>query len=81
MPSSVPTNTAAYLVGKQIKPLVKEAPYTAPAPVVRGHAVAINPVDVFKQYVEDFLLGWIKYPFVLCGDLAGEIVDVGKGVT
>ena len=85
MSTKTPTNTAAYLVGKQVKPLaVKTAPYTPPGAheiVVKNHAVAINPVDWFKQYVGNLLLSWIKYPFILGGDLAGEIVEVGKGVT
>ncbi|KAI9720178.1 MAG: hypothetical protein M1812_002996 [Candelaria pacifica] len=84
MSGKIPSNEAAYLVGKQVKPLVvKTAPYTSPGAheiVVRNHAVAINPVDWFKQYVGDLLLGWIKYPFVLGGDVAGEVVEVGEGV-
>lgn len=85
MSTKTPTNTAAYLVGKQVKPLVvKAAPYKPPEAheiVVKNHAVAINPVDWFKQYAGNLLLSWIKYPFVLGGDLAGEVVEVGKGVT
>lgn len=85
MSTKTPTNTAAYLVGKQVKPLVvKAAPYTPPEAheiVVENHAVAINPVDWFKQYCGNMLLSWIKYPFVLGGDLAGEIVEMGEGVT
>lgn len=85
MATKRPTNTAAYLVGKQVKPLVvKAAPYTPPGAheiVVENHAVAINPVDWFKQYVGNLLLGWIKYPFVLGGDLAGKVVEVGSNVT
>lgn len=50
----MPTNTAAYLVGKQVKPpVVKAAPYTPPGVheiVVKNHAVAINPVDWFKLF-------------------------------
>ena len=80
-----PSNAAAYLVGKQVKPLVvRPAPYTSPGPheiVVENRAVAVNPVDWFKQYVGNLLLGWIEYPFVLGGDLAGEIVEIGEDVT
>ncbi|KAK1811665.1 hypothetical protein LTR12_013966 [Friedmanniomyces endolithicus] len=85
MATKVPTNKAAYLVGKRIRPLVVQAaPYTSPGPseiVVKNQAVAVNPVDWFKQYVGNLLLSWIKYPFVLGGDLAGEIVEVGNDVT
>ena len=76
---------AAYLIGPKVKPLaVKEAPYTPPGEheiVVKNHAVAINPVDWFKQYVGNMLLSWIKYPAILGGDVAGEVYEVGKGVT
>ena len=85
MPSDIPENTAAYLITKPKKPLVvREAPYTRPGSgeiIVKNHAIAINPVDWFKQYVGDFLLTWMKCPFVLGSDVAGEVVEVGQGVT
>ena len=80
-----PTNHAAWLTAKQIHPLVvKEAPYTKPGPnevVVRSAALAINPVDAMKQAMGDMMMGWVKYPFVLGDDVAGEIVEVGSLVT
>ncbi|KAK1041366.1 hypothetical protein LTR74_018622 [Friedmanniomyces endolithicus] len=85
MASQVSTNETAYLVGERIRPLVVQAaPYISPGPseiVVKNQAVAVNPVGWFKQYVDNLLLSWIKYPFVLGGDLASEIVEVGKDVT
>lgn len=79
-----PTNQAAWLTGKQIRPLeVKEAPYTPPSEneiVVRVHAIAINPVDAYKQAMGDVLLSWIQYPFILGSDVAGEVVEIGKSV-
>ncbi|KAI4161921.1 MAG: hypothetical protein LQ342_004487 [Letrouitia transgressa] len=79
------SNTAAWLVGKSVKPLeVRPAPYTNPDEgqlVVKNGAVAINPVDWGKQVIGDFMFSWIKYPFVLGNDLAGEVVEVGSGIT
>jgi len=80
----MPTNSAAWLGAKQAKLEVKSAPYTHPREdeiVIKNHAVAINPVDWNKQVVGDFMFSWIKYPFVLGADVAGEVVEVGKAVT
>ncbi|KAF2746789.1 zinc-binding dehydrogenase [Sporormia fimetaria CBS 119925] len=80
-----PTNKAAWLTGKQIRPLeVKEAPYTAPSQnqiVVKVHAIAVNPIDAFKQAMGDVVLSWIQYPFILGSDVAGEVVEIGPGAT
>ncbi|KAL1642560.1 putative secondary metabolism biosynthetic enzyme [Diplodia intermedia] len=80
-----PSNRAAWLTAKQARPLqVKDAPYTPPGPneiVVKAGAIAVNPVDAMKQAMGDMMMGWIKYPFVLGDDLAGEVVEVGHGVT
>ena len=80
----MPTNRAAWLGAKQTRLEVKPAPYTHPGEdeiVVKNHAVAINPLDWIKQFVGNLIFSWIKYPFVLGADLAGEIVEVGTGVT
>ena len=81
----MPSNHAAWLVAKSTKPLeVKPAPYTPPGEheiVVKNGAVAVNPVDWIKQEIGDVMFSWIKYPFILGNDLAGEVVEVGKGVT
>jgi NADPH:quinone reductase-like Zn-dependent oxidoreductase len=80
-----PANMAAYLTAAKARPLqVASAPYTSPKTgqiTVRNHAIAINPIDRMKQEVGDFLYGWLKYPAILGIDLAGEVVEVGKGVT
>jgi NADPH:quinone reductase-like Zn-dependent oxidoreductase len=34
-----------------------------------------------KQETGNFLYRWLKYPAILGIDLAGEVVEVGKGVT
>lgn len=80
-----PINAAAYLTAPKARPLeVGPAPYSAPTHgevTVRNRAVAINPVDRLKQEKGNFLYGWLKYPAILGVDLAGEVVEVGKGVT
>jgi len=80
-----PANKAAWLTAKQARPLeVKAAPYTSPGKnevVVKAKAIAVNPVDAMKQAMGDMMMGWIKYPFILGDDVAGEIFEVGPGVT
>jgi threonine dehydrogenase-like Zn-dependent dehydrogenase len=49
--------------------------------VIKNHAVAINPIDWVTPVFGTFVLPWIKYPFIFGSDLAGEVVEVGKGVT
>lgn len=83
----MPFNQAAWLTRpKTAQPLeVKEAPYTAPRSheiVVKNHAIAINPVDWMKAGpMYDMVFDWVKAPFVLGTDLAGEVVEVGPNVT
>ncbi len=80
----MPTNTAAWLGAKRAKFEVKAAPYTPPRAdeiVVQNHAVAINPFDWIIQAAGNVVTPWIKYPFVLGSDLAGDVVEVGSGVT
>lgn len=49
--------------------------------VIRNRAVAINPLDWIKQSIGDLIFSWIRYPFVLGADCAGEVVEVGDSVT
>ena len=77
-------NTAAWLSTKQSPLQVGPAPYTPPKAdeiVVRNLAVSMNPMDWIKQVAGDFLFNWIKYPFVLGSDSAGQVVEVGSAVT
>ncbi|TDZ30433.1 Dehydrogenase azaJ [Colletotrichum spinosum] len=80
---TMPNNRAAWLTAKKVKPLdIRPAPYTPPGEdeiVIRTRAVAINPVDCFKQEAGDLLYGWVKYPCILGNDVAGEVVEVGTG--
>lgn len=83
----MPSNQAAWLTQpKSSRPLdVKEAPYTNPKSgevVVKVHAVAINPIDWFKAGKGyGFVFPYIKLPFIQGTDLAGEVVEVGPGVS
>lgn len=76
-------NKAAYLpaVGAPLE--VREAPYTQPGPhevLIKAHAVAINPVDSVIQKQGPLITPWLKYPFILGTDVAGEVVQVGAQV-
>jgi len=77
-------NQAAWLVAKHRRLQVKDAPYTEPGAgevLVRNRAIAVNPVDWMVQYLGGMAFGWIKYPFILGSDIAGDVVAVGSGVT
>lgn len=81
----MPSNTAAWLTAQKARPLeVKPAPYTAPGEnevVIKNGAVALNPVDWARQDLGDALFSWTTYPCVLGSDVAGEVVEVGSGVS
>jgi len=80
----MPSNTAAYIPAKSARLEVKSAPYTQPGEneiVVKNGAIAINPLDYLKQDMGNMMFGWIKYPFIMGSDTAGEVVEIGKEVT
>ena len=81
----MPSNTAAWLTAQKVRPLeVKSASYTAPGEnevVVKNGALALNPVDYAQQDLGDALFSWTTYPCVLGSDVAGEVVEVGSGVS
>ncbi len=80
----MPTNAAAWMPVKRARLAVGPAPYAAPKAdeiVVRNRALAINPVDWMLQLIGDLMFRWIKYPAILGSDLAGEVVEVGSGVS
>ena len=80
----MPTNTAAWLLARQAPLEVKSAPYPHPSEseiVVKNYAVAIDPVDWGIQQLGTLLFRWLKFPLILGGDLAGEVVEVGTGVS
>jgi NADPH:quinone reductase-like Zn-dependent oxidoreductase len=60
------------------------APYTHAAPgevVVRVRAVAVNPIDSLPGIAYRVVLPWLKFPAIVGNDVAGEVVEVGDGVT
>lgn len=78
------TNTAAWIGSQGAALHVQSAPYPSPGRqeiVVRNHAVAINPYDWILQAAGGLFARSMTYPFVLGSDLAGEVVEVGPGVT
>ena len=81
----MPTNTAAWLTADKANPLeVKEAPYTKPGEneiVIKNGAVAINPVDWATQARGNAIFSWLTYPTILGSDVAGQVVEIGSGVT
>jgi len=76
------SNQAAWLTAAKTKPLkVGSAPTPkagAGEVVIKNEYVAINPVDWKIQEYEFFVK---EYPTILGTDVAGEIVEVGDGVT
>lgn len=61
--------------------MVREAPYSSPGKgqlLIKIAAVAINPID---WKIQDRDVFHSKYPLILGSDAAGEIVEVGEGVT
>jgi NADPH:quinone reductase-like Zn-dependent oxidoreductase len=81
----MPTNTAAWLVAEKANPLeVKSAEYMPPSDneiVVKNHAVGLNMVDWARQIMGNGLFPWVKYPNIIGSDVAGEVHEVGPGVT
>src|SRR5690242_12081830 len=79
-----PKNAALWLPRPTGRLSTGPAPYTHPGPgevVVRVRAVAVNPVDGIPGALRRVFLPWLRYPAVLGGDVAGEVVELGAGVT
>ncbi len=77
-------NSGVWLTENRSNFSVGPAPYTHPRTneiVVRNRAVAINPIDWLMQPIGDIAFPWIKYPFIMGSDVAGEVVEVGTSVT
>ncbi len=78
------SNTAVWLSAKRADFELKPAPYTAPREnqvLIRNRAIAINPVDWLTQSIGGFIYPWLTYPCVPGSDVAGEVVEIGAGVT
>ncbi|KAK5073410.1 hypothetical protein LTR70_010286 [Exophiala xenobiotica] len=75
---------AAWLAEPKQALRVTAAAYTPPQSneiVIRTRAVAINPIDWMMQDNGKMIYPHIKYPFAMGNDAAGEVVEVGHGVT
>ena len=80
----MPTESAAWLASSAADLTVGPAPRTAPRAgevAIRVRAVAINPLDTMKQHMGDLMYRWLPHPAVLGEDVAGEVEQVGPGVT
>jgi len=79
---SPPSNKAAYLLSEKANPFkVQDAPYTPPGEgqlVIKNAVVGINPSEWKLQNEAVFP---ITYPAILGSDVAGEVVEIGSGVT
>ena len=74
-------NNAAWCNEKGSPLKVGPAELKKPGPgqvLVKNHAVAINPVDVAQLNAGMFVQ---SYPAIFGNDVAGEVVEVGEGVT
>jgi len=82
--SSTPSNSAAVLGAAYADLEVRPVEYRHPGPgelVIRNRAIAVNPLDAVKQGTGSMMYGWLPYPTVLGEDVAGEVVEIGAGVT
>lgn len=79
-----PTNNAAFFTEKRAPLIVKPSTYTPPGEneiVVKNAAVAINPYDWILTEAHNIIIPKMKLPFILGTDIAGEVVEVGQGIT
>ncbi|KAI5988295.1 chaperonin 10-like protein [Pisolithus marmoratus] len=72
---------ALFLESKQGQLVVRQRPVPTPGPgqlLVKIYATALNPVD---WKIQQFGIYVDKYPAILGSDIAGEVVEVGQGIT
>jgi NADPH:quinone reductase-like Zn-dependent oxidoreductase len=77
-------NLALWLTRRGGGLTIGAAPRSAAGPgevVVRVRAVAVNPIDAMPPIAYPFVLPWLRFRAVLGTDVAGEVVEVGPGVT
>lgn len=75
------SNQAAWVATQGARINVDAAPYPTLEPgqvIIKNAAIAINPVDWKMQDAGYFVKSW---PVILGCDVAGEVVEVGDGVT
>ncbi|KAI4720785.1 oxidoreductase [Aureobasidium sp. EXF-10727] len=78
----MPSNTAAWQPKPGVPLEIKDTPYTSPPAdhlIVKNHAIALNPIDFKLQDIAIF--PFLNYPTILGLDVAGEVVEVGSGVS
>jgi NADPH:quinone reductase-like Zn-dependent oxidoreductase len=78
-----PENIALWLPKRGGRFEVGPAPYTSAGAnevVVRTRSVGLNLVDGIPGIGYRLILPWVKFPAVIGGDVAGEVVEVGPGV-
>ncbi|OPG13492.1 zinc-binding alcohol dehydrogenase family protein [Microbispora sp. GKU 823] len=77
-------NIALWLPKRGARFEVGPAPYTPPGAnevVVRVRAVAVNFIDGIPGFLYRVVMPWLTFPAVVGSDVAGEVVEVGTGVT
>jgi NADPH:quinone reductase-like Zn-dependent oxidoreductase len=77
-------NSALWLPKRGARFEVGPAPYTPPAAgevTVRVRAVAVNLVDAIPGLAYRLIMPWLTFPAIVGGDVAGEVVEAGPGVT
>ncbi|GAA3542449.1 hypothetical protein GCM10022222_27670 [Amycolatopsis ultiminotia] len=77
-------NKALWLAKRSAPFEAGPAQVTAPAAnevVVRVRAVAVNPIDSLHGVQFLAVVPWLQFPAVVGSDVAGEVVEVGSGVT
>ncbi|KAL1796675.1 hypothetical protein ACET3X_005215 [Alternaria dauci] len=75
------SNQAAWIPEAKGQLQVKEAPMPKAGKgevVIKNHAVAVNPVD---WKIQDYGIFLQRYPNICGNDIAGEVYEVGEGVT
>lgn len=80
----MPSNNGAYFTAVQAPLEIRPGEYPTPGErqvVVKSHALAINPCDYAMQRMGPAFFKWLKLPCVFGEDVAGEVVEVGPGVT
>lgn len=77
-------NSALWLPKRGARFKVGPAPYTPPAAgeiTVRVRAVAVNPVDAIPGLAYRLIMPWLTFPAIIGGDVAGEVVEAGPGIS
>ncbi|KAF9484842.1 GroES-like protein [Pholiota conissans] len=80
--ASVPTTAKALLIPrKQAEFIIGKVEVRKPQPgeiLIRIHSTSLNPID-WKVHKWGIFVG--EYPVILGNDIAGEVIELGEGVT